>query len=99
MPGLQSEVLGQLGMARFEQGVVKGEGAVLAVVERLDLRQSGSWARMSAPAQQSAAIHCCVSSGTICAFISFQSKAVSFQSMAMRFAGAPVRRCLRRRIR
>jgi hypothetical protein len=30
-----AEVLGQLGVARFEQRVVKGEGAVLAGLERL----------------------------------------------------------------
>jgi hypothetical protein len=28
-------MLGQFGVARFEQGIVKGEGAVLASVERL----------------------------------------------------------------
>jgi hypothetical protein len=32
---LLPEVLGQFGVARFEQGIVKGEGAVLSGVERL----------------------------------------------------------------
>ena len=35
MSGLLAKVLGQLGVACFEQGIVKGEGAVLAGVERL----------------------------------------------------------------
>jgi hypothetical protein len=32
---LLAKVLGQLGVAGFEQGIVKSEGAVLAGVERL----------------------------------------------------------------
>src|SRR5262249_1622322 len=35
MPGLLQEVLGRLSVARFEQRIVQGEGAVLAGVERL----------------------------------------------------------------
>jgi hypothetical protein len=32
---LFAKVLGQLGVARFKQGIVKGEGTVLASVQRL----------------------------------------------------------------
>jgi hypothetical protein len=35
MPALSLKVLGQLGVTCFEQGVVKGEAAILAGVERL----------------------------------------------------------------
>jgi hypothetical protein len=38
---LFAKVLSQLGVARFEQGIVKGEGAVLAVVERFSELHDG----------------------------------------------------------
>jgi hypothetical protein len=38
---LLREVLRQLGVARFEQGIVKGEGTVLAGIERLGELHAG----------------------------------------------------------